>query len=580
MSESGGSRRSGNKMRPLEALRRKLAKTASGRGRGGARRRQPSHHHDPSSRFGVESHTLSVQQTSEGILSTSSSAVETTNEDDETDSESLITAAKRPRSLRVSLTLPPSVDTSPVSSTTQKSPPQAQLPWRQMDREERSVDVLESSPEPTLQIKEEDSENEENGGGKGGESSPASVSVVTVSTDSDQQQTNDSQHDKSLQNIISNTGPPPLSSTLPPPPLMELDSTSNNTQDKEASSCVGETKKQSEEVLVISSSTVSPKDISTTTNAGSAGNAAPVEATQQSMETDQDVIIIEDNSTSSRKRKTSPLSSSSNDTMITTSSKLATTVTKTSVSTPDRSLVKVVPGVTSLMPSKHSRKSVIHNTSQHTTPSPVSTPSPLEQLQIQVHKQALMSRGSIYSGTSTTSNRRNSYQGSSNNNSTQFRRTNSAAQPSSSSSSSSSISSTHVSAVTTTVTPPGSTPLSHINEESVYTEKDARSLNTHRQLSHTDRVSMLSSSSNVSSLQHRKDSPATIKPTLATVSNIGRSVKAFDQRAFSKEIITSTRSRKPLAPPMHVSLITAGNNSISFYNYNYPTIIHLHVSGF
>ena len=559
MSESGGSRRSGNKMRPLEALRRKLAKTASGRGRGGARRRQPSHHHDPSSRFGVESHTLSVQQTSEGILSTSSSAVETTNEDDETDSESLITAAKRPRSLRVSLTLPPSVDTSPVSSTTQRSPPQAQLPWRQMDREERSVDASESSPEPTLQIKEEDSENEENGGGKGGESSPASVSVVTVSTDSDQQQTNDSQHDKSIQNIISNTGPPPLSSALPPPPLMELDSTSN-TQDKEASSCVGETKKQSEEVLVISSSTVSPKDISTTTNAGSAGNAAPVEATQQSMETDQDVIIIEDNSTSSRKRKTSPLPSSSNDTLITTSSKLATTVTKTSVSTPDRSLVKVVPGVTSLMPSKHSRKSVIHNTSQHTTPSPVSTPSPLEQLQIQVHKQALMSRGSIYSGTSTTSNRRNSYQGSSNNNSTQFRRTNSAAQPSSSSSSS--ISSTHVSAVTTTVTPPGSTPLSHISEESVYTEKDARSLNTHRQLSHTDRVSMLSSSSNVSSLQHRKDSPATIKPTLATVSNIGRSVKAFDQRAFTKEIITSTRSRKPLAPPMHVSLITAGNNSV------------------
>ena len=473
-------------MRPLEALRRKLAKTTSGPGRSGvysyraSRKRQTSQHDSTSSKYGrttVESYTIGVQQTtSEGILSNSSSTVETNNEDDESDSESLIIPAKKPRSLRVSLTLPPSIDTSPVSSTTQRSPPNVQPSWQEAGR--APLDASESSPEPMLQIKVEESENEE-----GGESTGSPLAAATSASSLEQQK-------DTL--ATSEAGPPSLNSTVLPPPLVDLES--SNRRETENSS---QDKTSNEDVLVLSSSSSSLEAAAPSEPVSTAQNSSP----------EPDVIIIDDDSTS-RKRRTS--SSSTNSTSVITNKSTAETKTPTpSLPAPDRSLVKIVPGVTSLMPSKHRRASVIH------TPSPVSTPSPLEQLQMQV--QAQLNRNNVY----TYGGRRNSYHGSSSSSR----------------------------AVTTSISSPAAAttaPLSHLNEEST---SNGSSNTPSQSQKYPDKISTSTSKNTSVSVQvHGKESPTAIN-------NAGKTTtKTNVDRTFSKEVITNTRSRKPLAPPMHVSV--------------------------
>lgn len=477
-------------MRPLEALRRKLAKSTSGPGRSGAysyrasRKRQTSQHDATTSKYGrttVESYTIAVQQTSEGILSNSSSAVENNLEDEESDSGSLIIAAKKPRSLRVSLTLPPSVDTSPVSSTTQRSPPNNQPSWQ-----EPALDASESSPEPMLQIKVEESETEE-----GVESRGSPLTVATSASNLERQK-------EAL--ATNEAGPPPLNSTAPPP-LVDLEP--SNSQEIDNSS---NDKTSNEDVLVLSSSSSSLEA------AAAPDNKKPTPSepvpTVQGSPPEPDVIIIDDESTSSRKRKSS--SSSTNSTSVATSKSPTETKTPTPSAPPDRSLVKIVPGVTSLMPSKHKRASVIH------TPSPVSTPSPLEQLQMQV--QAQLNRNNVY----TYGGRRNSYHGSNSRTVT-----------------------------TSASSPAASTPLSHLNEESVNNRPSSTPSQSQK---HPDKIVSTASTSSRNNnstavsvqQQHGKESPT---------ANAGKTTKTNVERAFSKDIITSTRSRKPLAPPMHVSVI-------------------------
>ena len=150
LSESG---RRGSKMRPLELLRRKLAKSDVGRASanraGNWRKRRGKEDSGAGSTkiqcTTVESCTVSVQQASStDVISHNSqpnSSVNDNSDESESEESGLVTAnkngdneaqycppSKRPRSLRVSLTLPPSVDTSPLSSANVRSPPPLSSP--------------------------------------------------------------------------------------------------------------------------------------------------------------------------------------------------------------------------------------------------------------------------------------------------------------------------------------------------------------------------------------------------------------------------------------------------------------------
>ena len=150
LSESG---RRGSKMRPLELLRRKLAKSDVGRASanraGNWRKRRGKEDSGAGSTkiqcTTVESCTVSVQQASStDVISHNNqpnSSVNDNSDESESEESGLVTTnkngdneeqycppSKRPRSLRVSLTLPPSVDTSPLSSANVRSPPPLSSP--------------------------------------------------------------------------------------------------------------------------------------------------------------------------------------------------------------------------------------------------------------------------------------------------------------------------------------------------------------------------------------------------------------------------------------------------------------------
>lgn len=448
----------------------------------------------------VESHTLSIQQveavSSSEPISTPSSAMNSADDEGADSESSFFSVSKKPRSLRVSLTLPPSVETSPVSSSTQKSPPCLPLPWKQLEEKSFTTPMettsiaadVDSSPEPSLQIKIEESESEE----------------CTTVEDTEPHCISDKEVECIDLDDSSQILPPPLShNDAGPSPL-------NNTMTIQGGI--------SQSKPVLPSQNAEAQNIITLSPTQPHQNLSielpeqPLQTTESS-KSDPDVIIIEDNSP--QKTNRTHISSSKE----TLSQRNTTAITPPA--SDHSSLVKVVAGVTSLMPCKYRRTSVIHSSTAVSPPPPLSTPSPLEQLQMQVKQANQLSR---------TQSRRNSALNI-NTNVAPLQKT-AAFTPSSKPAAATFASSPRpIAPKKATASTSTSPPLSHINEPSIEHCKSVQQLY----------------SNDIPPFKHHQTEPSPITSSSAV------SKASIDERTFSREIISATRSRKSSSTPVHVS---------------------------
>lgn len=342
-------------------LRRKLAKTTTGRmtsSKNQITRKRPI---GPDSEYPygstspkmsrggtVESHTVSVQQISSSEPISTPSSTMNSADDEGGDSESsslspvrlISTSNRKPRSLRVSLTLPPSVDTSPVSSATQKSPPDVMSPWKHPPPVFQDDETAAKDDDDVVQGQQM-MECSPSGGERGGHVTNASTddeAALYIDLDNSSTCADDSQ-----------VAAVPVNTT-------RIDS---STQTTEATIVTDTIVTDTTVISVVQSPVQITNDIQQS-KLVTAHNVAS-----------DDVIIIEDNSPLKRNK--------------TLSSKVSYKEEIIPSST-DNSLpvIKAVPGVTSLMPRRASVIQKIPGVSSSPPPQFVSTPSPLEQLQMQV----------------------------------------------------------------------------------------------------------------------------------------------------------------------------------------------------
>lgn len=396
-----------NRMKPLEVFRRKLARTNTGRASATRaytwRKRQSSRElpsTPPSSNLivssTVESHTVSVQslESSPAVSEVSSSLKPNNSSSSSSDSdsgddavlskasattgseESFPRNSKRSRSLRVSLTLPPSVETSPVASAANKtSPPDASIvalastQWTEPSTD--AVNSSNNSPVATF--------------GSTNESSLPEVEEINMEC-SEIPSSEVVQQETVIPAPITTTQPTidgvqstieDASKLLPPPLTSELKEVEQKTQSDDSTTVHNPSPPPLNHSIVAPpcSEGVVPSPPPLNTEVTNQIKASKVEG-------DDDVIIIENKPGSKRGRE--PCSEMHN---ITTPTATSAANDAPNNKNSEENLVKIAAGVTTLKPSKFKRQSVI----QDVSPPPV-IHSPLEKLQLQVKQNNLLSR--------------------------------------------------------------------------------------------------------------------------------------------------------------------------------------------
>ena len=358
-------------MKPLEVLRRKLAKTNTGRASATRASNWRKRHHSkdiqsPSvqsvkitDHTPTEACTVSVRN-----VSPDASSVTSTKPNDSSDTECFELhnagsvndddsicppASKRPRSLRVSLTLPPSVETSPSLIKTSTSPSASD----KVIDEQWDIDnaaTIEHNSEKEMDACTANDKHMECDEMSVQEQIARSTSNSEPSTSNDDQSAN-----------TELTGPPPLKS--------ELEKTASTP------SLAALADIQQRDIPPLYSATANEftppplnADSSNVVNSSTASIA---------MEDDDDVIIIEE-----KCNKVAPAVPSNTDTVQSDTAESSTATTKISS---NESLVKVAAGVTTLKPNKPKRPSIIQEPLVSPPPG-ATTQSPLEVLQNQIRQ--------------------------------------------------------------------------------------------------------------------------------------------------------------------------------------------------